>query len=886
MKYIIFSVLLFIVSASTAQNLSPEKYPVYKALEKVIFEDDFSTNKNQWRIQIGERSFRKIENGYLQCWSHQTNTPEFWPSAFSLKKINIDTSKNYQIEASIKCLKYYKSPISLIWNRNSNTLDTYYFGFTDQQNFRITHYYNGKFHGISQYMATPHLRNNDFNKMTVRKFEDSIYYFINEHKVFQTRAFQYTGKEIGFQAPSNSVIQIDHFKVSYIGEWNYLTMIKEDVDKKLAKWKKQGKFEKTDVYKKRVNKQNESKLIKEAIEKNINNLGQKAVQLKLIGNDYNPDNEFFTIHFTNGMVITLKVPIDEAPEFDKHFHKLKLKPEFTLIDNQFHLRKLTFINNSNGKKYLYKSPYPPFDITQIYPDYQKVNKVIVEKKKIVEKIQRTESKLKFELEAYMKDLINKNSITDNVNTEVKAEVKELVDSTGESHLNYHVKYSYNVIKAMVENVTDDFPPGEYRLTSSKAARLTMQLFKETIEKELSQYLESKTKVTFKITGSTDATPIKDVIPYGGEFGNFNREVYFINDNLSSITINEEEGITTNKQLAFLRTYGVRNFIENYVTPLRVTENRFQHFAEVSSKKGAAYRRIAIEIIIHDAFKGKSEEEILATKQKSEEEYSDIDIDIPKNITSNPNTFALIIGNEDYGSYQKGLSSEMNVQHARNDARIFSQYLQRTLGVPKKNTMLYLDATAAQFHQGMAWLENIAEATEGDANLIFYYSGHGLPDEKTREPFMIPVDVSGSQVNYGYSIAKLYKKLGAMNVNRSIVFLDACFSGGARNKSLVEVKGVKIKPKETAPTGNLVAFASSSGQESSGIYKEEYHGLYTYFLLKTLRETKGDITLGELIEKVQKKVSLESVLVSNKKQTPSILVSPSVKETWRDWKLIE
>ena len=126
----------------------------------------------------------------------------------------------------------------------------------------------------------------------------------------------------------------------------------------------------------------------------------------------------------------------------------------------------------------------------------------------------------------------------------------------------------------------------------------------------------------------------------------------------------------------------------------------------------------------------------------------------------------------------------------------------------------------------------------------------------------------------------------MNVNRSIVFLDACFSGGAREQSLVQVKGVKIKPKEAPISGNLIAFTSSSGTESSGIYKEQFHGLYTYYLLKALRETKGNLTLGELLDKVKKKVSLESVLISNKKQTPSILVSPAVEETWREWKLIE
>ena len=72
-----------------------------------------------------------------------------------------------------------------------------------------------------------------------------------------------------------------------------------------------------------------------------------------------------------------------------------------------------------------------------------------------------------------------------------------------------------------------------------------------------------------------------------------------------------------------------------------------------------------------------------------------------------------------------------------------------------------------------------------------------------------------------------------------MFLDACFSGGARNESLVAMKGLKIRPKEEDVSGNTVVFASSSGNESS-VYREKRHGYFTYFLLKKLQESKGDV----------------------------------------------
>ncbi|MBI5220103.1 MAG: hypothetical protein HY958_14340 [Bacteroidia bacterium] len=78
------------------------------------------------------------------------------------------------------------------------------------------------------------------------------------------------------------------------------------------------------------------------------------------------------------------------------------------------------------------------------------------------------------------------------------------------------------------------------------------------------------------------------------------------------------------------------------------------------------------------------------------------------------------------------------------------------------------------------------------------------------------------------------------------------------------RGVKIKPKEDILKGNTIVFASSSGDESSGSYKEKQHGMFTYFLLKKLQESKGNISIKDLFEYVETNVKKESVIVNNKK----------------------
>jgi hypothetical protein len=259
--------------------------------------------------------------------------------------------------------------------------------------------------------------------------------------------------------------------------------------------------------------------------------------------------------------------------------------------------------------------------------------------------------------------------------------------------------------------------------------------------------------------------------------------------------------------------------------------------------------------------------------------SDVDKDIPKGLPLNPKKYALIIGCEDYAKFQTGLDKEVNVDFAANDARIFAEYAEITLGYPKEQIYLLIDPTSSQIKQNIEKLQKAIEIEKGKAEILFYYSGHGLPDENTKEPYLIPVDVNGNSPQNGISLADLYAKLSKSPTLKTTIILDACFSGGARNKELVSLKGVKIKPKSDAVQGNLVVLSSSKGTESSAVYNEKQHGYFTYFLLKNLKEYKGSRTLNELYIDVNYQVSKE-VLKIGKSQTPDVMPGLEIGEQWK------
>ena len=265
---------------------------------------------------------------------------------------------------------------------------------------------------------------------------------------------------------------------------------------------------------------------------------------------------------------------------------------------------------------------------------------------------------------------------------------------------------------------------------------------------------------------------------------------------------------------------------------------------------------------------------------SQHAVSDVDINIPENKFNNENTFAVIIANEDYNRVA-------DVPLAENDGRMFAEYCQKVLGLPKNNIRDYYNATALVMNDALLDIKRISETyTDGSMNVIFYYSGHGIPDEETKDAFLLPVDANGQSTFGCIPLNKLYKDLSSLNANSVTVFMDCCFSGSLRGEGmLASARSVALKPKKEEPHGNMVVFSAATGAQTAMPYTEKRHGLFTYFLLKKLQETKGKVTLGELGQYLGTKVAQQAQVVNRKPQTPTITASQSLGEKWKDMKLI-
>ena len=257
--------------------------------------------------------------------------------------------------------------------------------------------------------------------------------------------------------------------------------------------------------------------------------------------------------------------------------------------------------------------------------------------------------------------------------------------------------------------------------------------------------------------------------------------------------------------------------------------------------------------------------------------TELEKNIPRASRNVANTYAFIIANENYPTAK--------VPYALNDGWTFEKYCKQTLGIKEENVHLFEDATGGNFAACVEQMKQTARTADGEATIIFYYAGHAFPDEDSKSGYLLPIDGDSKNIATGYSLEKLYMELNSISARQIVCFIDACFSGTTRDDNmLIAGRGVAIKVNDEVPQGDMVVFTSATGAETAHSFEEMHHGLFTYYLLEKLQQTKGNVTLGELAEYITKMVKRKSVLINQKKQTPTVIPSPKLQATWQEIKL--
>ena len=252
--------------------------------------------------------------------------------------------------------------------------------------------------------------------------------------------------------------------------------------------------------------------------------------------------------------------------------------------------------------------------------------------------------------------------------------------------------------------------------------------------------------------------------------------------------------------------------------------------------------------------------------------SDVD-ELPSvTIKQNKNSYAIVIGIENYR--QKLPKADFAVA----DARIVTEYLTKVMGYPEENVILLLNDKALQSDMTKYFEKWLHNNVEKDSSVFVYFSGHGAPNTKTGDAYLVPYDGDPSFIaETGYSLKRMYDALGKLQAKEIIVALDSCFSG-AGGRSVI-AKGarplVMNLQGNMALSRNMTVLSASSGEQISSTYDEKGHGLFTYFLLKGIKyedviKPDGSLKMDDLFDYIKPQVERIARKQFNNEQTPQLI----------------
>ena len=252
--------------------------------------------------------------------------------------------------------------------------------------------------------------------------------------------------------------------------------------------------------------------------------------------------------------------------------------------------------------------------------------------------------------------------------------------------------------------------------------------------------------------------------------------------------------------------------------------------------------------------------------------SDVD-ELPAAIAkSRENSYAIVIGIETYR--QKLPKADFAVS----DAKLVNEYLTKVMGYPEENVIALTNEHASKSDFEKYIEEWLPKNMEPDSSVFIYYSGHGAPNSKTGDAFLVPYDGDPNFIEKtGYPLKKLYQNLAKLQAKEIIVVLDSCFSGAGGRSVLAQGSRPLVMNLQTnlTPTKNMIIMAASSGYETSSTYNDKGHGLFTYFLLKGIKgeadtNKDGKMEIEELYQYLKPQVQKIARRLYNNEQTPQLI----------------
>ncbi|GAA4872286.1 caspase family protein [Ferrimonas pelagia] len=207
-----------------------------------------------------------------------------------------------------------------------------------------------------------------------------------------------------------------------------------------------------------------------------------------------------------------------------------------------------------------------------------------------------------------------------------------------------------------------------------------------------------------------------------------------------------------------------------------------------------------------------------------------DYNFAKAAQTNPNAYALVIGNLEY-------QNNHTVYHANRDVEVMQKVFERSLGVPTSQILTAEDVTLAQLQRLMADRSTPGSfaALVGDnaeAEVYVFYAGHGSTAENIGwEHYLMATDSDWQDLpRTALKLSEMMTVIQSLPGSRPSIFLDTCFSGVSSTEEDSNRSSVRFESAFESTGNGYDLYQASQHCES---HRHSHHGaqqgLFTYVL---------------------------------------------------------
>lgn len=375
---------------------------------------------------------------------------------------------------------------------------------------------------------------------------------------------------------------------------HFTQMMRDELNARMMEWCKRLPGETEEEFKLRVNEETmekQRKLFANEISTRL--AGDMISGATLTLGKYNPESGMLTLQMDNMGPVYLKVPQAELSSFNDPANLEFQDVQYGLTkDDKFEVIYAKVHNKVTGKDYIFDN------LERQSLDFLTTDDSFVPLE-LVQQAGKEDLALQGVATQIVTQARQKNLISEHTNINVNANIVSDYDANGRRINNYKVDFKYAVDADY--SIKEDFPSGKYKIEDSHAAMSMLEIMIKAFTEDFAKYIVPGKKLVISVTGSADATPIRNGLPYDGCYGDFVNEPYYLGGNLSNLTVTKTSGIKSNEQLAFMRAQGVTSYLNDNLHSVSGMDVSYKYNVEVSDGRGSEFRRIGVTFIFVDAF---------------------------------------------------------------------------------------------------------------------------------------------------------------------------------------------------------------------------------------------------------------------------------------------